>query len=502
MTTISYILIFLLILILAIVIIALVRALSFGKKSSAVSLNAETKTVELDPMLMAEHLSRVIQCKTVSSLDHSAVDLAEFDQLHKILEADFPVLHQKLEKTVLNGHNLIYRWEGSHTDLDPILLMAHQDVVPVDPATAEEWTEPGFSGKIADGRIWGRGSQDCKNVMISAMEAVEALINSGYTPERTIYLAFGQDEEVGGAAGQKEISAHFKEQNIHFAAVLDEGGAIMRGMMPGVKAPMALIGNAEKGYLSLELKATGDGGHSSMPPSISTIGKLARAIAQVENNPVPGTPKRVVPMFAAMGVHTPFIFKLAFGNLWLFRNFLMKRFTANPRTAAMIRTTTAVTIVNGGVKDNVLPSEASAIVNFRIAPGDTIEGIIEYIQYLVAPYNVEVSIAGEHPWEASAVSDPNSPAFDHLADAIQAQFGEIAIAPYTVMGATDARYYNELSENVFRFSAVKMESEQLNSIHNINEYITVDQFKQSVEFLVALIQRWGQAAWMKQGNEN
>jgi carboxypeptidase PM20D1 len=310
-------------------------------------------------------------------------------------------------------------------------------------------------------------------------------------------MAFGQDEEVGGETGQKVISQHFKEQGVHFAAVLDEGGAIMEGMMPGVKAPMALIGNAEKGYLTLEIKATGAGGHSSMPPKITTIGRLARGIAKLENNPIPGSPTRIVPMFASMGKHTPFIYQLAFGNLWLFNNFLTKRFTAAPRTAAMIRTTTAVTIINGGVKDNVLPSEASAMVNFRISPGDTIESIIEYVKYLVKPYDLEVSVAGEHPWEASTVSDPNSPAFDHLSECIQSQFGEVAIAPYTVMGATDARYYNELSENVFRFSALKMESEQLTSVHNINEYITIDQFKQSVEFLTALIQRWGQAVWVK-----
>lgn len=482
---------------LTIVIIALVRAFAFGKKSNSTSLNVETKTVDLDTMKMAEHLAEVIRCKTVSSLDEDAVDLGELEKLHQVLEHNFPLIHKKLEKTVLNGHNLIYKWEGSNPDLDPLLFMAHQDVVPVDPATADQWEQPGFSGKIVEGRIWGRGSQDCKNVLVSAMEAVESLLSIDFQPERSIYLAFGQDEEIGGVTGQKVMSAYFKEQDIHFAAVLDEGGAIMEGMMPGVKAPIALIGNAEKGYLTLQLKATGDGGHSSMPPEISTIGMLARAVARVENNPVPGSPRRVVPMFSSMGKHTPFLFKLAFSNLWLFENFLSKKFASSPRTAAMIRTSTAVTMINGGVKDNVLPSEATAMVNFRLAPGDTIESIVEYIKFLVKPYDVEVSIAGETPWNPSAVSDPNSPAFDHLADAIRTQFGDIAIAPYTVMGATDARYYNELSENVFRFAAVKMESEQLGSIHNINENITVDQFKQSVEFLIALMQRWGQAAWVK-----
>lgn len=475
----------------------LIRAIRFGKKSNRITLNAEIVPVDLDAREMAEHLSHIIQCATVSSLEPDKIDHSTFDALHQALDVDFPRIKEKLDKTVLNGHNLIYRWEGTHPELDPILFMAHQDVVPADPVTLDQWTHPPFSGAIVDGTLWGRGSQDCKNVMVSTMEAIEALLAVDYQPERTVYMAFGQDEEVGGRTGQKVISQHFKDQGIHFAAVLDEGGAIMEGMMPGVKAPIALIGNAEKGYLTLELKATSDGGHSSMPPAVTTIGRLARGIARLENNPVPGTPQRVVPMFASMGKHTPFVFKLAFSNLWLFNNFLTKRFTANPRTAAMIRTTTAVTIINGGVKDNVLPSEASAMVNFRLAPGDTIQSVIEYVKFLVKPYDLEVSVAGEQPWEASAVSDPNSPAFDHLSECIQNQFGEVAIAPYTVMGATDARYYNELSENVFRFSAVMMEPEQLTSIHNINENITVDQFHHSVEFLAALIQRWAQASWIK-----
>ena len=479
-----------------IVVIALTRAASFGKKSNAAALNAEVQEVKLDAQKMAEHLSHAIQCETLSNLDPEKVDGSTFEKLHHVLDEDYPLIKEKLEKTVFNGYNLIYRWEGSNPELDPILFMAHQDVVPADPATLDQWAQPPFSGAIVDGKIWGRGSLDCKNQMNSTLEAVEALLSVDYQPERTIYMAFGQDEEVGGTRGQKAISQYFKEQGVHFAAVTDEGGAIMQGMLPGVAAPMALIGNTEKGYLTLEIKATGDGGHSSMPPQVTTIGRLARGIVALESNPVPGTPERIAPMFESMGKFTPFIFKLAFSNLWLFNGMLTKRLASNPRTAALIRTTTAVTIVNGGVKDNVLPSEASAMVNMRLAPGDSIASIIEYVKYLVQPYGLEVIIAGEQPWEAAAVSDPNSPAFDHLADCIQHQFGEVAIAPFTMTGATDARYYNDLSENVFRFSAVNMQDGQLESIHNINEHITVEQFAQSVEFLVALIQRWGQAQWV------
>lgn len=484
-------------LLLAIVVIALVRATSFGSQKNASAVKVEPLEIAFDKDTLAAHLANAIQCATVSNLEREKIDLATFDQLHKTLQKDFPLIEDNLEKTVLAGHNLIYHWQGSNQDLDPVLFMAHQDVVPADPASLDQWTQPPFSGAIVDGKIWGRGTLDVKSQMVAVMEAVEGLLAAGYQPERSVFLAFGQDEEIGGTQGQKLITEHFKAQNIHFAAVMDEGGAILESQIPGVKVPIALIGNCEKGYLTLEIKATGSGGHSSMPPAVTTIGRLARGIAYLENNPIPGNPQRVLPMFETMGKHTPFMMRLAFANMWLFNGYLKKHFESSPRMAAMIRTTTAVTIIKGGVKDNVLPSEASAFVNFRLSPGDTIESVIEFVKYLVKPYDLAVNISGEHPWEASGVSDPNSPAFDHLAACIKDTFGDVAVAPYTVMGATDARYYNDLSENVFRFSPVKMEGDQLGSVHNINEYITVDQFHQTVTFMSAMLQRWAQARWVE-----
>ena len=491
-----YILASIAVLLLAIIIIALVRVFSFDSQKKASAVKAEPVQVSFNKDSLAAHLSNAIQCATVSDLEREKIDLAAFDQLHKTLQEDFPLIEANLEKTVLAGYNLIYRWQGTNQELDPILFMAHQDVVPADPASLDQWTQPPFSGAIVDGKIWGRGTLDVKGQMIAAMEAVEGLLTGGYQPERTVYLAFGQDEEIGGTQGQKLITEHFKAHHIHFAAVMDEGGAVLESQIPGVKVPVALVGNCEKGYLTLEIKASGSGGHSSMPPAVTTIGRLARGIAYLENNPIPGIPHRVRPMFETMGKHTPFLMRLAFANMWLFNGYLKKRFESAPRMAAMIRTTTAVTIINGGVKDNVLPSEASAFVNFRLSPGDTIESVIEFVKYLVKPFDLEVKISGEIPWEASGVSDPNSPAFDHLAACIHDTFGNVAVAPYTVMGATDARYYNELSENVFRFSPIKMESEQLGSVHNINEYITVDQFHQAVTFMCAMLQRWAQARWV------
>ena len=491
----NYLLFTPLVLIVLIVVVALVRAFRFGNDEVG-----EVKPVSLpvmDSEKLAAHLSDTIQCETLSYLDAEKVDSTTFLALHEVLKKNYPLIYGKLECEVQDGFNLVYHWEGSNEGLDPILLMAHQDVVPADPVTLDQWKQAPFSGKIVDGAIWGRGTLDCKGQMVGVMEAIEYLLGTDYQPERSITLAFGQDEEVGGQAGQNLISRRFKEKGIHFAAVLDEGGAILSGQIPGVKVPVALVGNCEKGYVTLEIKAKGDGGHSSMPPRVTTIGRLAKGLAKLEANPVPYNVERIIPMFKALGKRAPFMYQLAFSNLWLFRGFLQKKLQDNPKMAAIIHSTTAITMINGGVKDNILPSEASALVNFRLSSGDSIQHLIEYVKYLVEPYDLSVSVAGEHPWEASPVSNVDSPAFDLLSTCIQETFGEVAVTPFVMLGATDARYYSDLSEHVYRFGPVRMHSDQLDSVHNINEHITVEQFTETVQFFVLLTKKWAKAQWVE-----
>jgi len=284
---------------------------------------------------------------------------------------------------------------------------------------------------------------------------------------------------------------------MQFAAVIDEGGALMSNMLPGVKEPVALVGNCEKGYLTLAIKALGSGGHSSMPPRKTAIGQLSKGITRLVNNPVPSDIQRIVPLFQGVGEKLPFFYRMAFANTWFFRSYLLRKLEDNPKMAAIIRTTTAPTIIHGGVKDNILPSEVTAWVNFRLAPGDSIEHVVEYVKYLVRDLDLEVSIAGDHPGEASPVSPVTTPAFTRLRTCIQQAFGDVAIAPFTMMGATDARYYAELSENVYRFAPVRMQEGQMDSVHNINEHISVAQFTEMVQFFGLLVESWSKASWVE-----
>ncbi|MCD6475215.1 MAG: M20 family peptidase [Anaerolineaceae bacterium] len=491
----NYLLYVLLTVLVFVIVMIMVRAFRFGNAESSKVDSVSLPVVDSDRL--AAHLSDAIQCKTLSYLDVEKVDPAPFQALHEVLEKNYPLIYKKLKCEVQDGFNLVYHWEGRSKELDPILLMAHQDVVPADPVTLDQWKQAPFSGEIVDGVIWGRGTLDCKGQLVGVMEAIEYLLSTGYEPERSIYLAFGQDEEVGGQTGQNLISRKFKEDGIHFAAVLDEGGAILSGQIPGVEVPVALIANCEKGYVTLEIKAKGDGGHSSMPPQVTTIGRLAKGLAKIEANPVPYNVERIIPMFEALGKRAPFMYRLAFSNLWLFRGFLQKKLQENPKMAAIIHSTTAITMINGGVKDNILPSKASAIVNFRLSSGDSIQHLIEYVKFLVEPYDLSVSVAGEHPWEASPVSNVESPAFDLLSTCIQEAFGEVAVTPFVMLGATDARYYSDLSEHVYRFGPVRMRSDQLDSVHNINEHITIEQFTETVQFFVLLMKKWAKAKWVE-----
>jgi carboxypeptidase PM20D1 len=329
------------------------------------------------------------------------------------------------------------------------------------------------------------------------MESVEILLERGFQPERSIFLAFGQDEEIGGLRGQKLLVEKFKHEGIQFAAVIDEGGAILTGMIPGVKSPVALVGNCEKGYLSLKITASGSGGHSSMPPKVTQIGRLARAIVRLETNPVPSEIERIIPMFKGMGEKAPFVYRAAFANLWLFKGFLLKKLEGNSRMAAIIRTTTAPTILQGGVKDNVLPSEVSVVVNFRLAPGDSVESVTAYVKYLLRDLDLEFAVAGDHPGEASPVSSIESPAFTRLDRCIKQVFGDVAVAPFIMLGATDARYYAGLSENVYRFSPLVMQESQMDTVHNFNEHIQVVQFTSMVKFFAHLLDSWSKASWVE-----
>ncbi len=463
------------------------RAMMYGRVPDPIEA---VETVSVDGPVVAEHLASALRVPTISMADRSQIDYSAFDDLHQALERMYPRIHGALTCEVINDYSLLYTWPGRNGDLPPILLCGHQDVVPADPTTLDEWTHPPLSGTIQDGFVWGRGALDMKSTVIAIMEAVEGLIKAGYQPERTVYLAFGHDEEIGGLEGAREISRLLVERGERLEVVLDEGGAIMVGSLPGVTLPVALVGVAEKGYASLELKVEGRPGHSSMPPPHTAIGVLSRALTRLEAHPMPARLAMARLMFDQVGAFLPFGARFAFANNWLFGGILRRRLESAATTNAMIRTTAAATMIAGGVKDNILPAQARAVVNCRLLPGDTRAGVLEHYRKAVADEAVQITMPADSSWEPSPVSPPDSPVFNGLSRAIRQVFADTLVAPYLVTGATDSRYYQPLTDNIFRFGPYTINSELLRTIHGIDERISIDALELMVQFYTLLIKSW------------
>ncbi len=439
----------------------------------------------------ASHLSDVIKLETITHEDPSENVPANFVQLHKVLEKNYPLVHKTMKREVVGDNNLLFTWAGKDSKLEPVLFAAHQDVVPAEETSLSQWTYPPFSGKIADGFIWGRGTLDIKNQLISLMEAAEALIKNGYQPERTVMFGFGADEEVLGV-GAKDIVALLKKRGIRLAAMVDEGGCIYDSIIPGVDGLAGMIGLAEKGYLSLRVWVDGEAGHSSTPSKDTPTGTLIRALNKLVTHPFPARVGAVARMFSRLAGSASFMLQLAFANLWLFSGLVKKTLLASGETAATIRTTTAVTILRGGVKDNIIPGHAEAVVNLRLLPGESIASVCERIRKIMNDKRVQFEPLRGNAWEASPVSPEDHPAYQHIAGAAREFFPGTPFAPYIMLGGSDARNYYAICDNVYRFSPCVMTTSDLPRVHGINERISVDAFALMVEYFYNLIPRWAQ----------
>ncbi len=416
------------------------------------------------------NLSSSIQLRTISHREPGELDRSPFADFHKFLNDAYPRIHVTLAKEVIGDYGLLYTWKGSDAGLAPIMMMAHMDVVPVENEGEAGWQYPPFEGRMTDGYVWGRGALDDKVSLMGVMEAVEALLGKGFRPQRTIYLAFGQDEEVGGVRGAAQIAALLKSRGVRAEYILDESGVITSDVVPGVTKPVALVGTAEKGYLTLELSVEGEGGHSSMPPAKTAIGILSRAIDRLEGNPFParfvGPTKE---MFDFVGPEMGFPMRFAFANQWLFKGLIKRRLEASIYTNGTLRTTCATTVIRGGERPNVLPQKATALVNFRLFPGDTIESVMRHVGRAVGDDRVKITISGEIRCEASRISDVGSPGFKILERTIRQVFPDCIVAPYLVMATTDARHYAEISDCILRFVPIRVTREDLKRIHGTNE---------------------------------
>lgn len=447
--------------------------------------------LEVDALSAAERLAHAIRCETVSMSEEAAPNAGEFQRLHRLIEELYPAVHSHLTREPVNAFSLLYTWQGSEPSLPALVLMAHLDVVPADPATLEQWTHKPFSGEIADGYIWGRGTMDIKSQALAILEAVEQLIRQGYEPKRTIYLAFGHDEEIGGT-GQAEIVRRLQERQVKIEAVLDEGGSIVQGSVPGVAGPVALVGVAEKGFLTVELNVSATPGHSSMPPAQTAIGILAAALQRIESRPRPTRLDFIQQLFQAVGGEAPFKLQMVFANLWLLRPLAVKTLEKSPATNAIIRTTTALTVIQGGVKDNVLPAQAMARINFRLLPGDTVEKMLEWVKATVGDERVKVKPAYGAAWNPSPVSSLDTPPGERLVQTIRRRFGAVPVGPLLVAGATDARQYAPLCQEVYRFTPMQIEAADLKRVHGINERISVEGYGQMIQFFGDLIPAWAE----------
>lgn len=487
LATIVSVLIVIIVLLLFLAALLIFRAMVYGR------VPAPVEPVELVPVegtLVAEHLSAALRVQTISDLDRSKIDLSTFNQLHALLERMYPRLHATLKCEKISDYSLLYTWPGRATELEPVALLGHMDVVPVDPATLQDWSHPPFEGVVTDGFVWGRGALDIKSTVITTLEAVEGLIRAGYQPERTLYLAFGHDEEIGGLQGASCIVKLLESRGVQLAAVLDEGGAVAEGIMPGVSVPVATLGIAEKGHATIELLVEGRPGHSSMPPKHTAIGILSRAITRVEAAPMPERMYMMRLMFAEIAAFLPFSLRLALANPWLFGRMVSNRLSASAQTNAMIRTTAAVTVIRGGVKDNIVPAQARALINSRLIPGDSSEMVMERLRKIIADEAVQIRLIEEATWEASQVSQVSSSIYENLALTVRQVFPDAVVAPYLLSGATDSRYYNKLCPNVFRFSPYKLDSDLLKTIHGTNERISIENLECMVQFYTQLIKSW------------
>ncbi len=464
----------------------LVRASRFTLAQPPV---APLAPLALDETAAVAQLAGALRIPTVSRGDPPHRDPAAFEALHAHLRASFPLTFTRLSTEAVGQFGLLFTWKGTDPSKRPILLMAHQDVVPVDEPSA--WTHPPFAGELADGYLWGRGALDVKSGLIGILQATEQLAREGFTPARTLYLAFGHDEEIGGEDGAKQIAHLLESRGVRLEMVLDEGAAIVEGVVPDVSVPVALIGVVEKGYLSLELSTKTEGGHSSMPPARTAIGRIAAAVARVESDPFPPRLAPFTPFLDYVGPKMPFAKRIVFANMWLFEPLVARLLSAKPTTAASIHTTTAPTIFRAGVKDNVLPHQASAVINFRIIPGETPETVTARVRALVDDPEIDIRPYGGFGTAPSPISSTQSEAYRALAETIRRVYPDpnLVVAPSLVVGATDSRYFQPIADDVYRFLFVHLGPDDIPRIHGTDERISVENHLQAIRFYYALIQR-------------
>jgi len=463
------------------VLIVLIRTLCFRPAPAAPVPEAP---VALDEEKIVADMADMIRCKTVSYDDESLIDWAEYEKFHALLLERFPRIHAACTLTKLGKTGLLYRLPGKSSE-NPSVCMAHYDVVPVN---EEGWTKPPFEGLVEDGLLWGRGTLDTKGTLCGVMEALEAMLGEGYVPENDLYLSFAGDEETSGDSCPAIVD-WFEEHGITPAIVVDEGGAVVDNVFPGVSGQCAVVGIAEKGMLNLEFTMTSGGGHASTPPPHTVPGYLAKAITRIEKKPFPRQlTKPVAGMFDTLGRHSTFLYRMIFANLWCFEPVLdMICKKSGGELNALMRTTVAVTKMEGSKAYNVLPPKASFCTNSRLLGSDTVESAAEYLRGVIKDERIHVNIvSGMNPSRCSVTEGEG---WDKLTVAIRQTWPEALVSPYLMLACSDSRHYGRISDKVYRFSAMHLSKEERGMIHGNDERIPIETLLTTVAFYTRLLRQ-------------
>ena len=431
-----------------------------------------------------KHFQQSISYQTVSYGDVSLWDSLPFIAFRKFLETTYPLVHQQLKREIISNYSYLYKWQGLDTTLNPFILMAHQDVVPIEESTKTQWNFEPFSGIIKDGYVCGRGTTDDKINLISILESTEKLLKENFKPARTIYFVFGHDEELGGKNGAKKIAELLESRKVKAELVMDEGGFVTDEKVPGVTKPVALVGTSEKGYLSIEFSVNKMGGHSSMPESETAIDILTKAIVKLRSKPFEAKfVESTKNLFEFLGPEMKFPNNMAFANPIIFKSIIVKNYEKSGSGNVMIRTTFVPTIIHAGIKDNVVPTLATAVVNFRLLPGDSSKHIFQKVKTIINDDRVVMKNLSLDSPEATPVSSATSAAFKTIDSIIKKSYSGVLTTPFLMIGGTDSKHFHGVSENIFKFSPMKDPI----GFHTIDERVSIESYRHSLWFFEQLM---------------
>lgn len=440
-----------------------------------------------------------IRIPTISNEFYEETNFGPFEEFMRYLSDSYPEVYKVMDTDTINTYGMIFHWKGKNSTLKPVLFLSHYDVVPVIgydqsiitdtifqlndkplppiQSYATKWDYPPFSGAVINGRIYGRGTLDMKCMLFSLMEGADNLIAEGFQPERDIWFAFGHDEEVSGRQGAVKIAEYFKNKELNFDAIYDEGGIIAApsSAIESIKVPLGLVGTGEKGFLTLRLTIKGMGGHSSMPPEKSSLIYAAEIIEKLNNNQFPAQIiSPIAAFFDNVGNEMGFFSRMTIANQWLLRPLLLSTMEKSPASNALVRTTTAITMAKGSDAANVLASEAEVTVNFRILPGDSVSGVIEHVKKLCEGYDIDLKVISQRA--PSNISPENVRGFEIIKEKVNKIYPEAIVTSYITIGGTDSYKYQAVSKDIYRFMPICLNQYEQRTIHNENEYISLENF--------------------------